>query len=142
MVEIFESLAQKKRVVAVSRDIPEDGCCLADFGRNARSAHLVRRQALAGGGPHDGPTHLRETDPPHAADYERRAADYLAELDRLDAYCRDRAAEVPDRAAGADHQPRRVSLFRRAYGFEVVGIQGISTDTRSGTARRSPTPSI
>jgi len=73
-----------------------------------------------------------EADPAHAEEFQRRAADYLAELDRLDQYCRDRAQELP--------APQRVLItshdafhyFGRAYGFEVVGIQGISTETEAG----------
>jgi manganese/zinc/iron transport system substrate-binding protein len=73
-----------------------------------------------------------EADPAHAADFNRRATEYLAELDRLDEYCRDRAAElkVEQRVLITSHDA--FHYFGRAYGFEVVGIQGISTDTEAG----------
>src|SRR5262249_55970995 len=71
-------------------------------------------------------------DPPHAAEYQRRTEEYLAELDRLDKYCHDRADELsPDeRVLITSHDA--FHYFGRAYGFEVIGIQGISTETEAG----------
>jgi manganese/zinc/iron transport system substrate-binding protein len=77
---------------------------------------------------------LAEVDTAHAAAYAAKAAAYRAQLAELDAYVRERAAEVP--------APQRVLItshdafgyFGRAYGFEVRGLQGISTATEAGTA--------
>lgn len=57
---------------------------------------------------------------------------YVAELRRLDAYARTALASVP--------RERRVLLtahdafnyFGRAYGVEVIGIQGVSTESEAG----------
>lgn len=78
--------------------------------------------------------HLAALDTAHAEDYRQRAEAYAARLDSLDAWVRARAAEVPE--------PQRVlvtahdafTYFGRAYGFEVRGLQGISTATEAGTA--------
>ena len=65
--------------------------------------------------------------------FDRRAAEYLAELDGLDKYCRDRAAELTAEQRVLITSHDAFHYFGRAYGFEVVGIQGISTDTEAGT---------
>ena len=132
MVEIFESLAQQKRVVAVSSGISEGRLLLWKSSAGMHDPHIwfdvrlwqeaVRTIAQA----------YAETDPPHAADYERRAAEYLAELDGLDQYCRDRAAELPDDERVLITSHDAFHYFGGAYGFEVVGIQGISTDSEAG----------
>lgn len=77
---------------------------------------------------------LIDVDPAHAADYQANAAAYLAELEALDVYVREQATTVPE--------PQRVlvtahdafNYFGRAYGFEVLGLQGISTASEAGTA--------
>ncbi|MGE5192009.1 MAG: metal ABC transporter solute-binding protein, Zn/Mn family [Deltaproteobacteria bacterium] len=132
MVEIFESLARQKRVVAVSSGISESRLLSWKASAGMHDPHIwfdvklwqeaVRTIAQA----------YAEIDPPHATDYERRAADYLAELDRLDQYCRDRAAELADDQRVLITSHDAFHYFGRAYGFEVVGIQGISTDTEAG----------
>lgn len=132
MVEIFESLAKQKRVVAVSNGITSDRLLSWKASVGMHDPHIwfdvklwqeaVRTIAKA----------YAESDPPHEADYTRRADEYLAELDRLDQYCLDRARELAadERVLITSHDA--FHYFGRAYGFEVVGIQGISTDTEAG----------
>jgi manganese/zinc/iron transport system substrate-binding protein len=132
MVEIFEGLAEHKRVVAVSSGISESRLLSWKTSAGMHDPHIwfdvklwqeaVRTIAQA----------YTETDPPHAADYERRASEYLAELDGLDQYCRDRAAELSDDQRVLITSHDAFHYFGRAYGFEVVGIQGISTDSEAG----------
>jgi manganese/zinc/iron transport system substrate-binding protein len=132
MVEIFESLARQKRVVAVSSGISEGRLLSWKTSAGMHDPHLwfdvklwqeaVRTIAQA----------YSEIDPPHAADFERRASDYLAELDGLHEYCLDRADELPDDQRVLITSHDAFHYFGRAYGFEVVGIQGISTDSEAG----------
>jgi manganese/zinc/iron transport system substrate-binding protein len=132
MVELFESLAKQKRVVAVSSGIAEDRLLSWKETAGMHDPHIwfdvtlwqeaVRTIARA----------YCETDPSHAADYNHRAGDYLAALDELDAYCRSRAAELPEKGRVLITSHDAFHYFGRAYGFEVVGIQGISTDSEAG----------
>jgi manganese/zinc/iron transport system substrate-binding protein len=70
---------------------------------------------------------------PASADVYRQAADrYRAELDDLDRYVRERAAEVPDGARVLITAHDAFGYFGRAYGFEVRGLQGTSTATEAG----------
>ena len=76
---------------------------------------------------------LARVDPAHADGYRARAAAYRAEMDTLDAYVRRRVAEVPvgQRVLVTAHDA--FNYFGRSYGFEVRGLQGISTATEAGT---------
>ena len=76
---------------------------------------------------------LARIDPAHADGYRARAAAYRAEMDTLDAYVRRRVAEVPmgQRVLVTAHDA--FNYFGRSYGFEVRGLQGISTATEAGT---------
>ena len=77
---------------------------------------------------------LAELDPPHRAEYERNAARYLAELRELDAYVREQAARVPRERRVVITAHDAFNYFGRAYGFDVRGLQGISTASEAGTS--------
>ena len=77
---------------------------------------------------------LAALDTAHAEEYRAGAAAYLAALDSLDAYVRGRAAEVPDGQRVLVTAHDAFNYFGRAYGFDVRGLQGLSTATEAGTA--------
>jgi manganese/zinc/iron transport system substrate-binding protein len=76
-------------------------------------------------------------DPAGADTYRANATAYLKELDDLDAEIRKELAAVPKdrRVLVTSHDA--FGYFGRAYGFEVVGLQGVSTASEVGTARRA-----
>ena len=71
---------------------------------------------------------LIEVDPANAENYRKRAEAYLAELDALDAWVREQFAAVPaeQRVIVTSHDA--FGYFGRAYGIEVHGVIGISTE--------------
>jgi manganese/zinc/iron transport system substrate-binding protein len=73
-------------------------------------------------------------DPEHADTYRQNADAYRADLDALDAYVRERIAEVPEGQRVLVTAHDAFNYFGEAYGFEVRGLQGISTATEAGTA--------
>ncbi|MGL6280748.1 MAG: metal ABC transporter solute-binding protein, Zn/Mn family [Gaiella sp.] len=75
---------------------------------------------------------LAESDPAHAALYRANAARYLAELTALDAEVRRTTATVPKRQRVLVTAHDAFGYFGRAYGFEVLGLQGISTAAEAG----------
>ena len=77
---------------------------------------------------------LAEMDPAHAENFRRRFADYSIRLDSLDGYVRIKAAELPEERRVIITSHDAFGYFGRAYGFEVRGLQGISTATEAGTA--------
>lgn len=71
---------------------------------------------------------LIAADPDHAAGYRERAEAYLAELDELDAWVVEQFAAIPEdqRVIVTSHDA--FNYFGRAYGIEVHGVIGISTE--------------
>jgi manganese/zinc/iron transport system substrate-binding protein len=76
---------------------------------------------------------LAEADPAHAAEYAAREASYLAELEVLDAWVRSRLAELPPSRRVLVTAHDAFNYFGRAYGVEVLALQGISTVAEAGT---------
>ena len=78
---------------------------------------------------------LIEVAPDHQAAFEASTDAYLAEIDRLAVYARDVLTSVPDSARVLITAHDAFNYFGRAYGYDVVGIQGISTESEAGLAR-------
>ena len=76
---------------------------------------------------------LIESDPNNQAAYEANAAAYLVELDELHAYIIEQAARIPEGQRVIVTAHDAFAYFGRAYGFEVRGLQGISTESEAGT---------
>lgn len=77
---------------------------------------------------------LVEMDPQHASQYEANAQAYLRELNELHAYVLSQAERVPAELRVLITAHDAFNYFGRAYGFEVRGLQGISTATEASTA--------
>jgi manganese/zinc/iron transport system substrate-binding protein len=78
---------------------------------------------------------LVENDPEGAEAYRAAAAPYLERLVALDAYARDVLATVPPERRSLVTAHDAFNYFGRRYGFEVLGIQGISTESEAGLKR-------
>lgn len=77
-------------------------------------------------------TFLAEADPERADDYRRNGAAYAAELERLDAYAREVLGSIPEGGRILVTAHDAFGYFGRAYGLEVRGIQGLSTESEAG----------
>jgi manganese/zinc/iron transport system substrate-binding protein len=78
---------------------------------------------------------LAEARPGDAASFTANARAFRTDLDRLGAYAREVLASVPPEARVLVTAHDAFGYFGRAYGFEVEGIQGISTESEAGLAR-------
>ena len=77
---------------------------------------------------------LADADADHAATYKANADAYLKELAELDDYVKQQAATVPPEQRVLVTAHDAFHYFGRAYGFDVKGLQGISTASEAGTA--------
>lgn len=77
---------------------------------------------------------LSEYYPDHAQTYADNLTAYLKELDDLDAYIRAAVEKIPEQSRVLVTAHDAFRYFGRAYGIEVKGLQGISTEAEAGTA--------
>jgi manganese/zinc/iron transport system substrate-binding protein len=75
---------------------------------------------------------LSDHDPAGRGQYAANAAGLVAALTNLDAYARTCIATIPERSRVLVTAHDAFSYFGRAYGIEVRGIQGISTESEAG----------
>lgn len=78
---------------------------------------------------------LQEARPDLALTFEARMRDYLASIARLHDYATTAIATIPEQARVLVTAHDAFGYFGRAYGMEVLGIQGISTESEAGLNR-------
>ncbi len=75
---------------------------------------------------------LTEFDPASRDDYHTNAANYLKKLEALNAYARQAMASIPDEQRVLVTAHDAFGYMGRAYDIEVMGIQGLSTESEAG----------
>jgi len=76
---------------------------------------------------------LAALDSANAVTYKARAAAYCDSLDHLHEWTLNEALKIPDGKRVLVTAHDAFGYFSRAYGFEVYGLQGISTAAEAGT---------
>jgi manganese/zinc/iron transport system substrate-binding protein len=130
LADLLDRLGRRVPMVAVADTLPEES--LLPVGPDAFDPHVWFDAALWARCADPVAEALARLDPPAAADYRARAAAFAARLMALDADVRARIAAVPAdrRVLITAHDAFR--YFGRAYGLEVVGVQGTSTESEAG----------
>ena len=77
---------------------------------------------------------LISADPANASLYRQNAEKYLAEIAETHEYIRSQADRIPMEQRVMITAHDAFGYFARTYGFEVRGLQGISTESEAGTA--------
>ncbi|MBK1855062.1 zinc ABC transporter substrate-binding protein [Verrucomicrobiaceae bacterium 5K15] len=80
---------------------------------------------------------LAEADPEGADSYRENAERYRAEILELHRWAKDRMAEVPESQRVLVTSHDAFFYFGQAYGFEVRGLQGVSTSSEAGLKDRA-----
>lgn len=134
MAEVFEKMRGNVRTVAVSRDIDPARLLRPAGFQGAFDPHIWFDVSLWMQALKTVEEALTELDPVHGELYRQNAAEYARELEELEAYVRREASRVPPERRVLVTAHDAFNYFGRAYGFEVRGLQGISTAAEAGTA--------
>lgn len=134
MGEVLEKMGSRTRVVAVSRAVPRERLLAPPEFAGAYDPHVWFDVALWAQTVDIVRRTLSEADPAHAAEFASNALRYTAALRDLDDYVRREAARVPREQRVLITAHDAFNYFGRAYGFQVRGLQGISTASEAGTA--------
>jgi len=135
MGEIFENLSNKgSEVICVEKGLDESMLLAWEEDSSIHDPHIWFDVSLWKDASKTVAKGLTDADPNGKADYEANLDAYLKELDDTDKYIRGRAAELPEAQRVLVTAHDAFQYFGKAYGFEVRGLQGISTDAEAGTA--------
>lgn len=133
MAELFYKMRKTRTTVAVTEDIPESELRSPPEFEGMHDPHVwfdillwkkaVQRVAKT----------LIEKLPEKRKIFEANEKKYLKQLDALHKYVLKRAAEIPEQQRILITAHDAFGYFGRRYGFKVVGLQGISTQSEAGT---------
>lgn len=132
MGEIFEKMAGRAVVVPVSRGIPESDLRSPPEFKGFHDPHVWFDVTLWKKASIEVEKALIEKDPQNKANYATRAVEYRKKLDALDGQVRTLIDTVPKDRRVLITAHDAFGYFGRAYGFEVIGLQGISTQAEAG----------
>jgi manganese/zinc/iron transport system substrate-binding protein len=133
MADVLERIGDRRRTQAVTDAVPRSALLQpAEFEGNY-DPHLWFDVALWRSVVEQVRDTLGEADPAHAAEYRRNAGDYDAALRELHAYVGQQTSRVDQQRRVLITAHDAFNYFGRAYGFEVRGLQGISTVAEAGT---------
>ncbi len=133
MNDILEQLAERKTAVAVSETIDPARLLASPIYEDEHDPHVWFDLELWSISVEAVRDTLMTYDPENAATYEANAAAYLADIAELDAYVREQAERLNPKQRILITAHDAFNYFGRAYGFDVLGLQGISTQSEAGT---------
>lgn len=133
MGDVFAALDRQNKTVICAADGIDRADILTDEG-GIPDPHIWFDVRLWKGAAAEVARGLEKADPDHAEDYKANAKMYEKDLGDLQRYIEERVREVPEGQRVMVTAHDAFNYFGRAYGFEVRGLQGISTAAEAGTA--------
>ena len=131
MGDVLEQLSKTRNIKAIEDGIPEDILIIVDQAHDPHIWFDVSNWILASEVILEA---LVSTDPSGEAYYRENHASYRKKLEDLDAYTKEKAMTIPKERRILITAHDAFNYFGRAYGFEVRGLQGISTVDEAGTS--------
>ncbi|MFS0560219.1 zinc ABC transporter substrate-binding protein [Terribacillus sp. 179-K 1B1 HS] len=134
MLEVFENMQKETPTVAIG-DAIDSALLLSDAEDASLSdPHIwfdiaIWKDAIS----NITDTFIKE-DPDNKADYEANEAAYFEELDELKSYAEEQMTSIPEERRVLVTAHDAFNYFGEAYDMEVMGLQGLSTDSEFGLA--------
>ncbi len=132
LAEVFEKMGSSIVTVPVTDLIPRSELHVVGSGQSTYDPHVWFDVSMWSDATESVRRTLVAVDPAHAAAYDARAEAYQSKLAALDEYVRARAQTVPAEKRVLITAHDAFGYFAAAYGFEVRGLQGVSTATEAG----------
>ena len=135
MEDFFADLSRKNAVVAVAEELPHDVLRGHDDYADKFDPHVWMAPDLWAKVVRNVQAALTEARPQSADVFAANADAHIADLKALEAYTQTSLAGVPQSARVLVTAHDAFGYFGDTYGFEVLGVQGISTESEAGLAR-------
>ena len=132
MLDIFEQMAEEKTVLAVAENLDENDLIADDGDTKLYDPHIwfeieLWKEVVAG----IGDTLVKEY-PEFKDEFEENESAYLKELEELKTYVQNRVSEVSEDQRILVTAHDAFNYFGTSLGFDVRGLQGLSTDSEYG----------
>ena len=132
MTEIFEKLtSQNKNILNVGDKLDKSKIHLVD--QNTPDPHVWFNTELWEKEAEAIEAELSKFDPKNSEYYKENLKKYKAELNELTTYVKTRISEIPEKSRVLVTAHDAFNYFGEQFGLEVKAIQGVSTDSETGT---------
>jgi manganese/zinc/iron transport system substrate-binding protein len=130
--DTFEQLAKTKPVVLAGEKLPKESLLADEDYKDKPDPHVWMDPELWTGVVAAVRDALAARTPAGKVAFDQGHDAYVAELRRLSAYAREALASIPPEKRLLLTAHDAFSYFARAYAMEVIGIQGVSTESEAG----------
>lgn len=130
--DFFKGLTKRKPVVALAEAIPKDRLLDNSVYAGRHDPHVWMDPRLWKGVVTAARDALIKLDPKGAETFSANMDRHLADIDAVATYAEEALATVPQASRVLITAHDAFNYFGRAYGYEVLGIQGISTESEAG----------
>lgn len=131
MADTLAQLGKRRRVVAVAEAIPHELLRNPPEFEGQHDPHVWFDPTLWKVVAAQVRDAMIKADPAHEGEYRAHAAKYVAELEALHDWTKVQIDTIPKGGRVLVTAHDAFGYFGRAYGVEVLGIQGISTDSET-----------
>jgi manganese/zinc/iron transport system substrate-binding protein len=135
MLDFFHQLSAKRKVTAITEGINKSKFLAYEDYENAYDPHIWMDPMIWAETIDPLVDTLRQIIPAQSDILTANASAYRAQLNALDAYSKEVLSSVPSESAILVTAHDAFAYFGVAYGFEVTGVQGISTNSEAGLYR-------
>lgn len=132
MGDILEKMGRGRPVVAVAEEVPEEKLRHPSQYEGNPDPHVWFDVQLWITTIDPIVEQLSALDPAHADEFRASGDAYRQQLEELDAWVVEQVATIPEQQRVLVTAHDAFGYFGRRYGFEVVGIQGLSTASEAG----------
>ncbi|MGX9356113.1 metal ABC transporter solute-binding protein, Zn/Mn family [Roseobacteraceae bacterium S113] len=133
--DFLMDMAARKPVFAVGEAVPQDALISHEDYDGRFDPHVWMVPQLWSYVADGVRAAMSEIAPDHADAFDTRAAAYQSELTRLSDYAETTLASVPDASRVLITAHDAFGYLGRGFGYDVMGIQGISTESEAGLDR-------
>jgi manganese/zinc/iron transport system substrate-binding protein len=132
MGEIFEKMSKEKPTIAVAESIPKNQLLDNQANPGSYDPHVWFDIDLWSYAVESVRDQLIKMDEKHADEYKENAKKYLTQLQETKQYAKQQISQIPEESRVLITAHDAFNYFGRAYGIEVMGLQGLSTEAEYG----------
>lgn len=132
LIDMLEKVSNKKPVIAATKGLSPQSILSEDDSGAHADPHVWMDVSLWAKCVDVVADALADYDPEHASIYRVAATEYQAKLAELHQYGKQVIQTVPPEGRVLITSHDAFAYFGRAYGLDVFGVQGLSTDSEAG----------
>ncbi len=132
MGEVLEKMAEDRPTVAITRDISEDQLIADPENPNMHDPHVWFDVDLWKIAVDTVTEELSQLSPEHKDEFMKNAESYKKQLDDLYNESVQKIEQINENSRVLVTAHDAFAYFGRSFGFEVMGLQGLSTDSEYG----------